>query len=329
MCLNARLIHSATALVWMVSFTCKFALAQSFPSSTPTPPLITEPQPPCQFDPQSSPEMVLIPGGHFQMGSADDAKLSASDEKPQHWVAVQPFAISRCEITVAQFRQFVDETGYITSAETPDAKQQGSTPKGCFTLVGSEYGMDSSLNWRNTGFVQSAQHPVACISWDDSQAYIQWLTARTGVAYRLPTEAEWEYAARVNYTGLFGFTDDAESVLICDFANVSVSQCDDGIEFTAPVGQFTPNVFGLYDMHGNVWEWTQDCWHGDYNGASIDGASIDGAAWAVSNERDCSRRMVRGGSWFDGPRVARSANRLRTNQVGTNDVVGFRIARTL
>lgn len=321
--LAARLTDSVTALVWMVSVTCKFALAQSFPSSTPTPPLITQPQPPCQFNPQSSPEMVLIPGGHFQMGSADNDTLAESDEKPQHWVAVQPFAISRCEITVAQFRQFVDETGYVTRAETPDATQQ-NTPKGCFRWTKSKFDRDKSLNWRNTGFEQSAQHPVTCITWDDSQAYIQWLTARTGVAYRLPTEAEWEYAARVNYTGLFGFIDDAESTLICDFANVRAPQCDDGFEFTAPVGQLTPNGFGLYDMHGNVWEWTEDCWHGDYNGAPI-----DGAAWAASHEGDCSGRMIRGGSWLYVPRLARSADRNRINLYETYNNVGFRLARTL
>jgi len=325
--------------------------------SQPLPPLITAPQPPCQFNPNQAPEMVLLQGGYFQMGSAQGDKHADENEMPQHWVAVQPFALSRCEITVAQFRQFVQETGYKTTAEKPEntsALASGNTgntgsdgedwegeailnetgqAKGCFSFMGGEWGANSNTHWRNPGFAQGDSDPVTCVSWWDAKAFIQWLNARTGQEYRLPSEAEWEYAARANYSGIFSFGDALDSPENCQFMNVGGDDvCSDGFYYTAPVASFQPNGFGLYDMHGNLWEWTADCWQENYNNAPVDGS----ARLAVSQSNDdvngdgCERYSARGGSWYKGPQYARSANRDRSDR--NYDIfshVGFRVARTL
>lgn len=294
-------------------------------------PLITDPQPPCQFNPDQGPEMVLIEGGRFLMGPGGDEAGRYGDEGPQHWVSVQPFALGRCEVTVREFSQFVDETGYRTQAE------EG---QGCYTLNakgdGFEYQKDKS--WRSPGFSQNENHPVLCVSFNDVQAYIAWLNLRTGVTYRLPTEAEWEFAARAGTTSRFSFGDDLQAREQCAFANGAdqslkekpyakdwtLADCNDRYEFTAPVGSFKPNAFGLYDLHGNVWEWNQDCWHASYSGAPP-----DGSAWLADNNGDCEKSVVRGGSWVYDPRGLRSALRYWFYTDGTNSVRGFRLARTL
>lgn len=305
-------------------------------------PLVVAPQPACQFNPDRPPEMVLLQGGHFLMGSVEGSGFAVSYEHPQHWVAIQPFALSRCEITVAQFRQFVQETDYVTTAEKPRQKEDSATEgqsggtqetviqenRGCLSLQAGGLGYNAKYHWRNPGFEQSEQQPATCISWYDANAYIQWLNVRTGFDYRLPTEAEWEYAARANYGGLFAFGDNADTEIMCEFANVDTgsqtTNCKDDFEFTAPVAQFQPNGFGLYDMHGNVWEWTADCWHNNYQNAPN-----DGSVWLAKNDGNCERRVVRGGSWLSGTQGARSASRIGNFQDGSNNNVGFRVARTL
>jgi len=320
-----------------LAFTVSQAAAQSTQSSQPLPPLITAPQPPCQFNPNQAPEMVLLQGGYFQMGSEQDDEHADEDEMPQHWVAVQPFALSRCEITVAQFRQFVQETGYKTTAEKPEKasalaignnENDAGQAKGCFSFGGA----NSNTHWRNPGFAQDDSHPVTCVSWWDAKAFIQWLNARTGQEYRLPSEAEWEYAARANYSGVFSFGDTLDSPENCQFMNVdSDGVCSDGFDYTAPVASFQPNGFGLYDMHGNLWEWAADCWHDDYNNAPVDGSArlLVSQSNGDVNGDGCERYSVRGGSWNYIPRNARSAFRYWRNRNGTSFYVGFRVARTL
>jgi formylglycine-generating enzyme required for sulfatase activity len=262
------------------------------------------------------------------MGSPDAEAGRFSQEGPQHRVTIpRPFALSQCEITVGQFKQFVDETGHITAVEQPDSK-------GCYVwnTDKANYVQEKGRSWRNPGFDQSPRHPVVCVSWDDAQAYVAWLSQRTGAVYRLPTEAEWEYAARADTETARYWGDKTQ----CDYANGAgqetkaiadsswtLAECSDRYVYTAPVASLRPNAFRLYDMIGNVWEWTQDCWHASYKEAPM-----DGTAW-LGTEAECKVRVVRGGSWDYGPRDLRSANRDRGRTDGAGSFQGFRVARAL
>ena len=155
------------------------------------------------------------------------------------------------------------------------------------------------------------------VSWDDAVAYVHWLSVNTGKRYRLPTEAEWEYAARAGTTTRYSWGDEIGSNLAN--CNGCGSRWDD--EKTASVGSFPANAWGLHDMHGNVWEWVQDCWNGSYQGAPE-----DGSAWERGN---CSRRVLRGGSWCYNPRFLRAADRNRKSSGRRISYLGFRIARTV
>lgn len=226
---------------------------------------------------------------------------------------------------VGQFKQFVQETRYQTTAETDG--------KGCYSWnkVQNEWNQHIERNWQNPGFAQDNHHPVVCVSWHDVQQYFDWLSQRTGLRYRLPTEAEWEYAARARtVTPNFYQTEQQ-----CTYANGAgqeakpiassnwtLAVCTDAFVYTAPVARFAENPFGLFEMAGNLWEWTQDCWHGDYQNASH-----DGTAWLETHDGDCSRRVVRGGSWGNDPQILRSAICSRSNADGADNVLGFRVAR--
>lgn len=277
-------------------------------------------------DAKLAPAMVAIRSDQFVMGSPEDEKDRQPDEDPQHAVMIpNPFAISRCEITVGQFRQFVQETNHRTTVE--------ENGKGCFVwnVDQKTYEQQPERNWKNPGFAQTDAHPVVCVSWDDAQAYVKWLSHRTGAVYRLPTEAEWEYVARAGTKTARYYQDGKQ----CDYASGlgqeaksiadagwTLAECSDGQVYTAPVASFVENQFGLFDMLGNVWEWTEDCWHENYQGAPV-----NGAAWKEVNGGDCGRRVVRGGSWSNDPQNLRSANRFRLNSHEANDFLGFRIAR--
>ena len=267
------------------------------------------------------PVMVVVPAGVFRMGSPDSDNQDG-DEGPQRQVTIaRPFAVGKFEVTVDQFAAFVAETGH-------DA---GST---CWTFEAATWSERTARSFRNPGFTQSSSHPAVCINWRDAKAYVAWLSSKTGRTYRLLTEAEWEYAARAGTISRYHFGDDANA--LCGYGNAAdqstmrgvagasgwaVVTCDDGHAFTAPAGSFSANAFGLYDLHGNVWEWTEDCWNDSY-----DGAPVDGSAWTTG---DCSFRVIRGGSWINIPRGPRSANRYREVVGGRFDSTGFRVARTL
>jgi formylglycine-generating enzyme required for sulfatase activity len=214
------------------------------------------------------------------------------------------FAVGKFAVTVDQFSDFVGETGY-------DA---GTT---CWAYEGWKAEERSSHSFRDPGFPQAGSHPSVCLSWDDAKAYVRWLSEKTGRAYRLLSEAEWEYAARAGTTTRYFWGDDTGSGNAnCDGCG---SQWDD--KQTAPVGSFKPNAFGLYDMHGNAWQWLEDCWHDKY-----DGSPSDGSSWTSG---DCSSRVVRGGSWNVYPALLRAAIRLRfASGLRVRDL-GFRVARTL
>lgn len=282
----------------------------------------------CRTEPGQAPTMVVIRPGRFLMGSTD----GTVDELPVHEVTIpKPFAISRCEITVGQFRQFVEDTNYHQGKSYQTTTEQNGN--GCYVWR-AEMKKNERLpdrNWKKPGFNQTDDHPVVCVSWDDAIAYIQWLSHRTGASYRLPTEAEWEYAARAD-TATAGFY---RFDLPCDYVNsagkefekiandlVLLTDCDDSYVNTAPVGSFGSNHFGLFDMLGNVWEWTQDCLHNNYNNAPA-----DGSAWLEADGGDCIMRVIRGGSWANVQQILRSAHRFSYNFDGADNSLGFRIAR--
>jgi formylglycine-generating enzyme required for sulfatase activity len=287
---------------------------------------------PCQLQPGTGPEMVLIADGQFQMGSPENEPNRTSDESPQHPVKLaKPFAISRCEVTVGEFKRFVEATGYQTQAE--------SSGKGCYVwdAAAKQWELKSGTSWRNPGLDQADTHPVVCISWIDANNFIQWLNDSlklTQKSYRLPTEAEWEYAARAGTQDAFYWGQQSQ----CDFANgtdkslknspnadpsFTYADCEDGYSQTAPVASFKPNGWGVYDMAGNAWEWVADCYHDNYQGAPK-----DGSAWQA-DKGDCAKRSVRGGGWYDLPWYLRSAYRIWFTPDDSLINQGFRLARTL
>jgi len=227
------------------------------------------------------------------------------------------------EVTVGEFRQFVNATGYKTEAEKGDGCYVDKNGKGSWGYV-------KDANWRNPNFSQNNNHPVVCVSWNDATAYAKWLSQQTGKQYSLPSEAQWEYAARAGTTTARYWDNDADDA--CRYANVhdktskkengfswTHHKCTDGYARTAPVGNFKPNAFGLYDMLGNTWEWCADSWHSTYKGAPT-----DGQVWRGGDE---NRRVLRGGSWNNIPRNARSAFRFRIDSDVRNVNYGFRVIR--
>lgn len=271
------------------------------------------------------PEMVSVPPGQFIMGALpeeEDREQLADDfrnrSQPQHIVNIRGFSAGKYEITRGQYRWFADTTGRSSD--------------GCFFWNGREFEKDTKRDWRNPGFVQTDEHPVACVSWNDASAYASWLSQKTGRNYRLLTEAEWEYAARAGTTSVRFWGDDGANT--CAYANgadLSATTrvpgarswggviCNDQHAYTAPVGSFRANAFGLHDMLGNVGEWTQDCWNSNYRGAPT-----DGRAWMTG---DCALRAVRGGSWDDAPQGLRAAYRVGSPTVIRVYGRGFRVAR--
>ena len=267
-------------------------------------------------------EMVSIPGGTFRMG--DLSGEGALAELPVHSVTVPAFRLGKYEVTVGQFRRFVEATGYRTDAE----RNAGGGMAGCATFTaGDGWGWTAGRNWRNPGFSVGDGHPVVCVSWNDAQAYVEWLSAETGGNYRLPTEAEWEYAARAGSSTEHHFGN-SESQL-CRYGNHADAStgfawrnesCSDGVGArTAEVGRYEPNRFDLHDMHGNVWEWVQDCRNVGY-----EGAPSDGSAWESG---DCDQRVLRGGSWLDDAWNLRSANRHGDDRAVRHHSNGFRLAQ--
>jgi formylglycine-generating enzyme required for sulfatase activity len=255
------------------------------------------------------PEMVVVPAGVFTMGSPEREGGRFPNEGPQHVVTIgRPFAVGKLHVTVDQFAAFVHETRYVA--------------RKC---------------WRDPGFDQDGSHPAVCLSWDDARAYVDWMAKKTGKPYRLLSEAEWEYAARGRTSPgaypRFWFGDEEKD--LCRYGNGAdqnaqeriaggsgwaIAHCNDGYAYTSPAGHYEPNPFGLYDMFGNAWQWTADCYHDSYKGAPA-----DGSAWTAGA---CNGgHVVRGGSWYDSLVILRSAKRDRNTS--EDNYLGFRLARTL
>jgi len=270
------------------------------------------------------PEMVAIPPGMFLMGSPDNEPERDDSEGAQHRVTIaRPFAPGKFELTVDQFAAFVAETGYDAGAVC-DVWQDG------------KFDEQPGFSWRKPNFVVPGGHPAACLSWDDAKAYLAWLSQKTGKPYRLPTEAEWEHAARAGATTRFHFGDDEADY--CRYGNGvdetalaevpgakekgwSALPCRDGYAFTAPAGSFAPNAFGLHDTHGNVFEWVEDCWNENFRGAPA-----DGSAWLAG---DCNIRVQRGGAWGYPRSYLRIAVRGRQGQAYRYINAGVRVAREI
>jgi sulfatase modifying factor 1 len=267
------------------------------------------------------PEMVVVPAGSFDMGSPSTEAGRYDNESPVHHVNVKAFMMGRTNITRGQFFAFVTATNYDAG-------------KKCNTFEDGKNEWRVGRNWLNPGYPQQDNHPVACIDWNDAKAYADWLSRKTGKPYSLPTEAEWEYAARAGTTTASYWGDNPDQA--CDYANVADQSlksqaadnkaislnlnCNDGFAYTSPVGSFKPNPFGLYDIQGNIWQWLADSYHDNYNGAPGDGSEWQG---------DGEVRVVRGGSWIIHPLETRSAMRFGYKASIRNGMGGFRLARTL
>jgi formylglycine-generating enzyme required for sulfatase activity len=226
-------------------------------------------------------EMVKIPGGKFMMGSQEFEDGEDESQRPQHQVTVPSFLIGKFAITQEQYQ----------------------------AVMGENY----------CGF-SGAKRPVERVSWDDAVNFCAKISEKTGNNYRLPSETEWEYACRAGTTTPFHFGETITTDLVNYEGNYTYDSAPKGQyrEQTTDVGSFPANQFGLYDMHGNVWEWCQDNWHENYNGAPS-----DGSAWLNNNEN--SFRLLRGGSWYDYPQGCRSAYRFRSHPNLVNGSIGFRV----
>ena len=328
--------------------------------------------------------LKLVPAGNFQMGSArDEIDLLPLDdwffkkwqrdrmyhESPRHVVEIsQPFYIGAHEVTVGQFRRFVGSTDYETTAETD--------PKGGFGWNEGFWIQSPEFNWKNVGFEQSDDHPVSNVSWEDAVEYCKWLSTEENATFRLPTEAEWEYACRAGSTTWFHNGDRDEGLkLIANIADLSLSEIsenvewgrpwNDGFAFTAPVGRFQPNALGIFDMHGNAWEWCSD-WYGqkyygesgsvDPIGPSLEqltlvaaeehAAEIEAARkraqdskskhdqrrlkWYQQQEPEKQFHVFRGGGWDNYPGFCRSADRYSSHSPKLRTQwAGFRIVKEL
>lgn len=270
------------------------------------------------------PEMVVIPAGSFVMGTPSAAPAGGVQGAEADAVAItvpRAFALGRHEVTRAQYARFIADSGY-----EPRAGCRGWDP------ALARFSDDARRGWQNPALpaVPADDHPVTCVSFADAQAYVQWLAKETGERYRLPSEAEWEYAARAGSRTLRPWGDSPESG--CEFANTydlgaeavyrlgwPGAACRDGQPDIAPVGRYGANAFGLHDVIGNVREWVQDCASG-----SFAGRPLDARAWEWLG--GCNNRVRRGGSWLTPPAQSRSAYRDDAPAGERTDDTGFRVA---
>lgn len=289
------------------------------------------------------PEMVVVPAGSFEMGSRRGEKGRYRDEGPVRDVKIADrIAVGVYEVNRAEFARFVGQAQYTTGGACEVAFL------GRRTTVGEE-------GWRSPGLSQRRSHPVVCVDWHDARAYAQWLSGRTGKTYRLPSEAEWEYVARGGSTGLPPWSSSerrrsghsswarqcayangadrsfADQVIahsesgaveqVADLVSELVASCEDWHATTSPVGSYRSNDFGMHDMIGNAYEWTEDCWNRNYRRAPTDGRPRTAG--------DCQYRVVRGGSYLSGWRMLRPANRAAWRATDKLATVGFRVVRSL
>lgn len=272
------------------------------------------------LDCDACPEMVVVPAGRFAIGSPPGEAGRGEDEGPQREIRFdRPFAVGRYEVTRRQYEAFLKDSRHPVSGNcVTDRRKPG------------HWAPDAETDFHDPGFGQTANHPAACVSWNDAMAYVAWLNRRTRGGYRLLTESEWEYVARAGSANAHPWGPDIDDgcphmngydrVILQAKGNlyegetVAFADCSDGYLNTAPVGSFAPNAFGIHDMIGNVGEWVADC---------------STASYAPETAPDCSKRMVRGGSWGTQPRQLRSAERIRYRPTDVDDSIGIRVAKSL
>jgi formylglycine-generating enzyme required for sulfatase activity len=267
------------------------------------------------------PLMIVIPAGHFTMGSpVMDANSQDGRVGPPHEIRIEhPFAMGVYDVTVSEYARFVLETGHPVTG-------------GCDYYDGKRWRVDLKRDWSHPGFAQSGRSPVVCVSFNDAEDYVRWVngkirrpaSGRSLNLYRLPTEAEWEYVARAGTMTPYYWGRQASH----DYANYGLDQCwpcgvsksgKDRWDYTSPVGSFAPNAFGLHDISGNVWQWTEDCMHDSF----VD-APADGSAWVGG---ECHDRVLRGGSWLDPSKYLEITVRNPWPADEHNYANGFRVAR--
>jgi sulfatase modifying factor 1 len=288
-------------------------------------------------------KLTLVPSGEFMMGSGESAEKTAAffaknfgmfeatadwfkADHPQHLVRItKPFYLGTYHVTRGQFRQFVKDSGYKT-----DAEKDPKTNVVVWNSDGKTINLSEKHSWRKTSFEQTDEHPVVTVSWNDAVAFCKWLSKKESKTYRLPTEAEWEYASRAGTKTRYYCGDDPEALVkVANIADATVKakyperedtiKASDGYMYTAPVGQFKPNAFGLYDMYGNAWQWCADWYDPRYYAKS----PRDDPKGPESG----NNRAVRGGSWEEGPRSTGSATRTEAMPTWASGNFGFRVAR--
>ncbi|WP_197442846.1 formylglycine-generating enzyme family protein [Lignipirellula cremea] len=266
--------------------------------------------------------LAYITAGTFAMGSPRDEPGRESQEQRHSVELTKDFYLGVHEVTVGQFREFVRESGYQTEAERDGKGSWGITATGKFE-------QDAKYNWKAPGFDQTDDHPVVDVSWNDAKAFCQWLSEKEKRTYRLPTEAVWEYACRAGTHSAYAFGDDPQNLMTSGNVADATARAEfpawslgikgtDGHAYTAPVGQFKPNRFGLFDMHGNVWEWCEDWFDENAYGNTkrIDPTGPDSG----------SKRVHRGGGWSSAPERCRSASRVsRDHSTYRGCYLGFRV----
>ena len=289
-------------------------------------------------------KLVLIVAGEFEMGSNVPAKTilqklktpnskfwnpsedDLADEFPLHRVHIaKAFYLGQDEVTVGNFRSFVVDTGYVTQAESDGGG------RGFDESTGQLHAREPRYNWKVTGVAQTEHHPVTNVSWNDAKKFCEWLSKKEGETYRLPTEAEWEYSCKAGTKTLFHNGDAPET--LAEVANIAdgtlkskfgekfriagadwpAIKTNDGYVFTAPVGSFAANKFGLHDMHGNVREWCEDFKQSYSN--------------RTAAKSDLDTRVLRGGSWRDTPIFIRSSSRNSGAPNILDNTIGFRVVR--
>ena len=312
-------------------------------------------------------EFVRIPAGEylrgfdtserrehrFHLAHQFSNRQEFRNEKPAHRVAItQDFELGKTEVTVGQFRAFVEATGYTTDAE----KSGGAL--GCFPEEENyvdRFHKAAEITWKMPGFAQSESHPVVAVSWNDAQAFCRWLSSKDGVRYRLPTEAEWEYACRADSASWYSWGEDPDDAYT--HANVAGGALEaaqpgttrfqravrleasdgDGAVFTSPAGKFKPNSWGLLDMHGNVWEWCEDRWDAGLYERVFDGIPRQERDSVIVRDplfetptdqhQYGDWRVIRGGAWTCAPASVRCSIRTFAEAGDAAVYTGFRVVR--
>ncbi len=301
---------------------------KSFTTETVDLPLVAQPEAEKLLTNTLGMKLALIPKGEFQMGSTD-ADIEAirtmlqsyrvtqfMDELPQHEVRItQPFYLGVHEVTKGQFAAFVKAQGYQSGAE--------SDGYGGFGFDGEKFELRPEYTWRNPGFPQTDDHPVLNVDWNDAVAFCEWLSLKEGKTYQLPTEAQWEYACRAGTTTPchFGAVNNGEKANVNGIYPLGTETKGPSIRGTMAVGSYAGNAFGLYDMHGNAYEWCQDR-AGSKAYAERTGVTIDPLITGTTG------RIQRGGSWNEGGHICRSANRIWNIPRYRSSCLGFRVLRT-